>query len=102
MGISEHEYNGRGTWFSYFLEDFQQEVSEVVNIEWTGDHNLLNIISQDEGWELRQTLFTGTTDSDKEGVSNREIKDSNDSANVLHGIIKENKIHDWLGFIMFF
>jgi hypothetical protein len=70
--------------------DIGLEITHVV----VGRHNnSKDVLAEDKGGKLGKRLLSGTTHTDKEGVTTRLVDDSADSGDVLHSLLEKHKLH---------
>jgi hypothetical protein len=80
--------------------EFDKIGLEIIHTIGRGDHDTNSGIGADEGTQSGERLLTGTTNTDKKGVTLVGSDDSGDLTGVLHGIFEENEVHDGVDIIV--
>jgi hypothetical protein len=70
--------------------DIGLEISHVVV---GGHNNSVDVLAEDVSGKLGKRLLSGTTDSDKKGVTGRLVDNSADSGDVLHSLLEKHELH---------
>lgn len=66
---------------------------EITHVVVGGHYNSEYVHSEDVGSEFGKRLLSGTTHSDKEGVTTGLVNNSANTGNVLHSLLEKHKLH---------
>ena len=97
LSEEEHETLISDTGLEVELDKIGLEIIHTIS---GGDHDTNSGIGADEGTQSGEGLLTGTTNTDKKGVTLVGCDNSGDLTGVLHSIFEENEVHDGVDIIV--
>ena len=92
MTISEDEHDGES--LSSRLHESNLDIGlEITHVVVGGHNNSEDVLAKNEGTKLGKRLLSGTTHTDKEGVSTGLVNDSANTGDVLHSLLEKHELH---------
>jgi hypothetical protein len=66
---------------------------EITHVVVGGHNNSEDVLAKDEGSKFGKRLLSGTTDSDKEGVTTGLVNNSANTGDMLHSLLEKHEFH---------